>query len=105
MLRRAGDITAVAMSPAYQRLHRRLRAAGWPDTSWQNDRLAAAGLLAHVRELDERSLPARRRSQGSGGGTIRRRWTRQGLWLRIADGATGGLSSTIRIVEDSPCLP
>ena len=57
-LRRASDLTAVVMSPAYQRLYRRLRAAGWPDASWQNDRLAAAaGLLAHVREADERSLP------------------------------------------------
>lgn len=50
-LRRAPDITAVVMVPAYQRLHRRLLAAGWPDQAWQNDRLAAAvGLLAHVRE-------------------------------------------------------
>lgn len=58
-LRRAGDLTAVVLSPAYQRLHRRLRAAGWPDAPWQNDRLAAAaGLLAHVREADARSLPA-----------------------------------------------
>ena len=57
-LRRASDLTAVVMSPAYQRLYRRLRAAGWPDAPWQNDRLAAAaGLLAHVREADERSLP------------------------------------------------
>lgn len=57
-LRRASDLTAVVMSPAYQRLYRRLRAAGWPDGPWQNDRLAAAaGLLAHVREADERSLP------------------------------------------------
>lgn len=57
-LRRASDLTAVALSPAYQRLHRRLRAAGWPDEPWQNDRLAAAaGLLAHVRELDADSLP------------------------------------------------
>lgn len=57
-LRRASDLTAVVMSPAYQRLYRRLRAAGWPDAPWQNDRLAAAaGLLVHVRELDERSLP------------------------------------------------
>ncbi len=57
-LRRAGTLTAVVMAPAYQRLYRRLRAAGWPDAQWQNDRLAAAaGLLAHVRELDEKNLP------------------------------------------------
>jgi CRISPR system Cascade subunit CasB len=57
-LRRAPDITAVVMLPAFQRLHRRLLAAGWPDQIWCNDRLAAAaGLLAHVREHTGRSLP------------------------------------------------
>lgn len=57
-LRRAPDVTAVVMLPAYQRLHRRLLAAGWLDQPWQNDRLAAAaGLLAHVREHDDRDLP------------------------------------------------
>lgn len=57
-LRRANDVTAAVMSPAYHRLYRQLHAAGWPDAPWQNDGLAAAaGLLAHVRELDERSLP------------------------------------------------
>lgn len=60
-LRRASDITAVVMQPAYQRLHRRLLAAGWPDQPWhgdRNDRLAAAaGLLAHVREHGDRNLP------------------------------------------------
>ena len=61
-LRRAPDITAVVMLPAFQRLQRRLLAAGWPDRPRQdglNDRLAAAaGLLAHVREASEMSLPA-----------------------------------------------
>jgi CRISPR system Cascade subunit CasB len=57
-LRRAPDITAVVMLPAYQRLHRRLLAAGWPDQPWHNDRLAAAaGLLAHVREGSAHNLP------------------------------------------------
>lgn len=57
-LRRASDITAVVMLPAFHRLHHRLLAAGWPDESWRNDRLAAAaGLLAHVKEADDRSLP------------------------------------------------
>jgi len=57
-LRRAPDITAVVMLPAYQHLHRRLLAAGWPDQPWHNDKLAAAaGLLAHVRESSERNLP------------------------------------------------
>ncbi len=58
-LRRATDITAVVMLPAYQRLHRRLLAAGWPDAAWRNDRLAAAaGLLAHVRLHNGQTLPA-----------------------------------------------
>jgi CRISPR system Cascade subunit CasB len=57
-LRRANDITAVVMLPAYQRLHQRLQAAGWPDQGWQNDRLAAAaGLLAHVREPSTLNIP------------------------------------------------
>ena len=58
-LRRAADITAVVMQPAYQRLHRRLLAAGWPDQAWRNDGLAAAvGLLAHVKQDSEQPLPA-----------------------------------------------
>ena len=57
-LRRAPDITAVVLQPAFQRLHRRLLAAGWPGQRWQDDRLAAAaGLLAHVREQTALNLP------------------------------------------------
>lgn len=57
-LRRAPDITAVVMLPAFQRLHRRLTAAGWPATTWRDDRLAAAaGLLAHVRDNAGPTLP------------------------------------------------
>lgn len=50
-LRRANSVTAVILTPAYQRLYRRLSAAGWADRAhvFHNDRLAAvAGLLAHV---------------------------------------------------------
>lgn len=58
-LRRAPDVTAVVMLPAYQRLHRRLTAAGWPAKTWRDDRLAAAaGLLAHVRHNVGLNLPA-----------------------------------------------
>lgn len=57
-LRRAPDITAVVMLPAYQRLHRRLLAAGWPAETWRNDHLAAAaGLLAHVKQNAGPVLP------------------------------------------------
>ena len=57
-LRRAPDITAVVMLPPYQRLHRRLLAAGWPAESWRNDHLAAAaGLLAHVKQNTPQALP------------------------------------------------
>lgn len=57
-LRRAPDITAVVLLPAFQRLHRRMVSAGWPAQRWQDDRLAAAaGLLAHVREQTLLTLP------------------------------------------------
>jgi CRISPR system Cascade subunit CasB len=57
-LRRAPDLTAVVMLPAFQRLHRRLLTAGWPGQHWRNDHLAAAaGLLAHVKEASEQPLP------------------------------------------------
>jgi CRISPR system Cascade subunit CasB len=57
-LRRAPDITAVVLQPAFQRLHRRLLSAGWPDRPWHNDRLAiVAGLLVHVREHSGQTLP------------------------------------------------
>jgi CRISPR system Cascade subunit CasB len=58
-LRRAPDITAVVLLPAYQHLHRGLTAAGWPAATWRDDRLAAAaGLLAHVKQGTEQTLPA-----------------------------------------------
>ena len=58
-LRRAPDITTVVMLPAYQRLHQRLLAAGWPDEPWRNDKLAAAaGLLAHVTQNTAQPVPA-----------------------------------------------
>lgn len=62
-LRRAHDLTAIALSGAYQHLYRTLLATGWPEESkpennWRNERLAAiAGLLAQVKKLDDRSLP------------------------------------------------
>lgn len=59
ILRRASTITAVSLSPPYQRLYRRLCDAGWPSQtkSYHNDRLAAVvGLLSHVKQNDERAL-------------------------------------------------
>lgn len=58
ILRRSSTITAVALSPPYQRLYRRLRDVGWGNqaTPNQDDRLAAAaGLLAHVSQDDGRT--------------------------------------------------
>ncbi|MEC9340207.1 MAG: type I-E CRISPR-associated protein Cse2/CasB [Pseudomonadota bacterium] len=60
-LRRAANITAVTLTPAYQRAYRRLLEAGWPETASepQNDRLAAVvGLLAHVKADDTRTPSA-----------------------------------------------
>jgi CRISPR system Cascade subunit CasB len=62
-LRRAHDLTAIALTGAYQHLYRTLLASGWPEedkpeNNWRNERLATiAGLLAHVKVQDERSLP------------------------------------------------
>ncbi len=69
-LRRAHDITAIILSPAYQRAHRRLCAAGWEveGNSPLNDRLAAViGLLAHVKTDGDQS-PAQAMSKDDGGG-------------------------------------
>ncbi len=62
-LRRAHDLTAITLTGAYQHLYRTLLTFKWPEedkpeNNWRNERLAAiAGLLAHVKKLDERSLP------------------------------------------------
>ena len=59
ILRRASTITAVSLSPAYQRIYQRLRDAGWKidEMPYHNDRLAAVvGLLAHVKQNDQRAL-------------------------------------------------
>lgn len=68
-LRRAHDITAVSLTPAYQRAYRRLQSAGWDvaGPSPLNDRLAAViGLLAHVKTDGEKS-PPEAMSKDSGG--------------------------------------
>jgi CRISPR system Cascade subunit CasB len=67
ILRRAFSVTAVAMTPAYQRLYRRLCAAGWKDKAgvYHNDRLAAAiGLLAHVEKNIPEMKPVQAMSVG-----------------------------------------
>ncbi|MBX9937321.1 MAG: type I-E CRISPR-associated protein Cse2/CasB [Burkholderiaceae bacterium] len=61
-LRRASDLNAIACTPAYQRLYRRIVAASDSSVHWnsfQQDRIAAVvGLLAHVKEDKEKiSLP------------------------------------------------
>jgi CRISPR system Cascade subunit CasB len=59
-LRRAHNLTAVALTGAYQRFYQQMLAAGWPDDakSWKNERLSAvAGLLSHVKIEDSRSMP------------------------------------------------
>lgn len=58
-LRRAHNLTAVALTAAYQRFYRQALNSGWPEdaASWQNERLAAiVGLLAHVKSNDDRKL-------------------------------------------------
>lgn len=68
-LRRAHDITAVSLTPAYQRAYRRLQSAGWEvvGAAPLNDRLAAViGLLAHVKTDGEKSPPQAMSKDGSG---------------------------------------
>lgn len=70
ILRRASSPTLVAFTAPYQRLYRRLQAAGWPKDArpQDNDRLAAiVGLLAHV-EKNESGLVAAAMSQRDEGG-------------------------------------
>jgi len=62
-LRRAHNLTAIALTAAYQRLYAMLLNAGLsapkhPESSQQMEKLAAiAGLLAHVKSLGETGLP------------------------------------------------
>ena len=65
VLRRASSITAVTLTPPYQRLYRRLLTVGWEEKAkpYQNDRLAAiVGVLAYVEQNDDRT-PAKAMSQ------------------------------------------
>ncbi|MBR7887432.1 type I-E CRISPR-associated protein Cse2/CasB [Marinomonas sp. A79] len=58
-LRRAHNLTAVALTAAYQRFYRQALSSGWPEDAapWQNERLSAiVGLLAHVKSNDGRKL-------------------------------------------------
>jgi len=69
ILRRASSITAVSLTPPYQRLYRRLLTVGWPEKAapYQNEHLAAVvGLLAHVEQDDGRA-PAKAMSQKESG--------------------------------------
>jgi CRISPR system Cascade subunit CasB len=69
VLRRAFSVTAVTLTPPYQRLYQRLCAAGWEGQAkpYYNDRLAAAiGLLAHVKKNDDRK-PAKAMGRGHDG--------------------------------------
>ncbi len=59
-LRRAHDLNAVALTPAYQRLYRKLADAhpGTPWKDWQRDRIAAiAGLAVHIKSDNKLTLP------------------------------------------------
>lgn len=60
ILRRAADLDAVILSPAYQRVYAELVAVhdGQPWTEQAKDRIAAiVGLAAHVKESTDQSLP------------------------------------------------
>lgn len=70
ILRCASSPTLVAFTAPYQRLYRRLQAAGWPADARprDNDRLAAiVGLLAHVKENESRLVPEAMSQRDEGG--------------------------------------
>lgn len=60
VLRRAGSLTAVACTPAYQRIYREMAASNEnkPWQPYQQERIAAlVALAAHVKETNLMSLP------------------------------------------------
>lgn len=60
-LRRAASLTAVTLTPGFQRFYRFLLANGLPELNadGQRDRLATiAAVLAHIKTRDERNFPA-----------------------------------------------
>lgn len=60
-LRRAASLTAVTLTPGFQRFYRFLVANGLPELNadGQRDRLATiAAVLAHIKKRDERNFPA-----------------------------------------------
>lgn len=69
ILRRASSPTQVAFSAPYQRLYRRLLAAGWPADArpQQNERLAGiVGLLAHIKKNEPGLVAAAMSWHGEG---------------------------------------
>lgn len=69
ILRRAPSVTAVTLTPPYQRLFQRLLAVGWGDEAkpHHNDRLAAVvGLLAHVEHNEDRPPAEAMSDKGAG---------------------------------------
>lgn len=71
-LRRCTDLTAVACTPAYQRIYRDLAAAhgGEPWQNFERERLAAlVGLAAHVSDSSTMSLPQAMSHKADGGET------------------------------------
>lgn len=59
-LRRAPDLTAVTLTPGFQRFFRRMASRGFPSQPGvnQQERLAAiAAVLAHLHHADSRRLP------------------------------------------------
>jgi CRISPR system Cascade subunit CasB len=69
MLRRAATLTAVAMTPGYQRLYAEMEAAhdGEPWRDYERDRIAAlVGLAAHVKAANALSLPEAMSKPGEG---------------------------------------
>lgn len=66
MLRRCASLDEAVLSPAYHRFYRYMLACGWPEDAadWQNDKLAAIGVLAAmVKEDDGKDLPYRMSEQ------------------------------------------
>lgn len=100
-IRRAGTITDVVLTGAYQRLHGRLEPGRWKH-AFQRDHLAAVvGLLAHLKAESELSLPQAmsQRAEGSDRNPVSEARFRRLLATQDLDALFTGLRRVLPLIE------